>query len=259
MNKLTGRFRKEGLIQGLLLWCLGMVGVITLTATFIPDLLAGQDIPLPLWVIVLVSSLQTAVLLAVAVWIGCGSSPKVGLSSPLILAIVKGQSWSTVLARQWRFGLLVGVLGGLGLAGFNWLSPKVMGSGQLMNSGLPEIPLLARVLYGGITEEILIRWGLMSGLLWAIWKLAQRGQGIVEKRWVWLAIWISALLFGAGHLPYVATALPELTWDIVSFIVLANTGFGVLFGYLYWQRGLESAMIAHAGAHIVAFGLSALL
>ena len=36
-------------------------------------------------------------------------------------------------------------------------------------------------------------------------------------------------------------------------IVGANTVFGVLFGFLYWRRGLESAMVAHALAHVIAF------
>jgi membrane protease YdiL (CAAX protease family) len=31
----------------------------------------------------------------------------------------------------------------------------------------------------------------------------------------------------------------------------ANTSFGLLFGWLFWRRGLESAMVAHGLTHLV--------
>ena len=37
------------------------------------------------------------------------------------------------------------------------------------------------------------------------------------------------------------------------FVIGANTAFGLLFGYLFWRYGLESAMIAHAVAHVVSY------
>jgi len=37
----------------------------------------------------------------------------------------------------------------------------------------------------------------------------------------------------------------------VTFIVLANSFFGLVAGYLYWRKGLEAAIIAHMSAHIV--------
>jgi len=39
----------------------------------------------------------------------------------------------------------------------------------------------------------------------------------------------------------------------VLFVIVANTAFGVLFGYLYWRYGLEAAMIAHGTAHVVGY------
>jgi membrane protease YdiL (CAAX protease family) len=40
---------------------------------------------------------------------------------------------------------------------------------------------------------------------------------------------------------------------VVAFVIGVNTAFGLLFGYLYWRHGLESAMIAHAMSHLVNF------
>jgi membrane protease YdiL (CAAX protease family) len=40
---------------------------------------------------------------------------------------------------------------------------------------------------------------------------------------------------------------------VVFFGVGVNAAFGLLFGWLYWRRGLESAMIAHAMTHLVSY------
>ena len=62
---------------------------------------------------------------------------------------------------------------------------------------------------------------------------------------------MSALLFGAGHLPAASVLIGRLTTDIMLFVVGANAVFGGIFGYLFWRRGLEAAMIAHGTAHAV--------
>jgi hypothetical protein len=41
--------------------------------------------------------------------------------------------------------------------------------------------------------------------------------------------------------------------NVVAFVIGANTAFVLLFGYLFWRYELESAMIAHAVAHVVSY------
>ncbi len=83
--------------------------------------------------------------------------------------------------------------------------------------------------------------------------ILQRRRGTPRAVYIWLAIVVSALLFGAGHLPAAAALVGKLTGDIVLFVVGVNTAFGVLFGYLFWRHGLEAAMIAHGTAHVVSY------
>lgn len=116
-----------------------------------------------------------------------------------------------------------------------------------------NIPLLARILYGGVTEELLLRWGVMTTLLWLAWRFIHRRRGLPGASSVWIAITISALLFGLGHLPTAAALVGHLSASIVFFVVVVNAMFGVLFGYLYWRVGLEAAMIAHGTAHAVSY------
>jgi hypothetical protein len=52
-------------------------------------------------------------------------------------------------------------------------------------------------------------------------------------------------------LPIAFLIFPQATVVLIAFVVLANSLFGLIAGYLYWKKGLESAMIAHILAHVV--------
>ena len=51
---------------GLLLWAAGMLGVVAVTVTLLPGMLEGQNLPIPLWVVSLLSLGQSGVLVALA-------------------------------------------------------------------------------------------------------------------------------------------------------------------------------------------------
>jgi hypothetical protein len=34
-------------------------------------------------------------------------------------------------------------------------------------------------------------------------------------------------------------------------VIVANSAFGIVTGYLYWKYGLESAIVAHMLGHVV--------
>jgi membrane protease YdiL (CAAX protease family) len=44
--------------------------------------------------------------------------------------------------------------------------------------------------------------------------------------------------------------LGELTPALVTRVIVLNTVAGLVFGWLFWRRGLEAAMVAHATAHL---------
>lgn len=233
----------------LLLWLAGMLGVVVITVTVLPQLLREVTLPAPLWVVSLASLAQSALLVALAVWAGVALAPAVGLRAPAFEAAVTARPLGPALRPQLLPGLIAGVLGGMLLFAVGRYAPAALA--EIQERFNP--PLLARILYGGITEELLLRWGVMTALVWLAWRLLQRRRGAPRAVYIWVAIVASALLFGAGHLPAAAALVGELTGDIVVFVVGANTAFGVLFGYLFWRYGLEAAMIAHGTAHAVSY------
>ena len=232
---------------GLVLWLAGMLGVVVVTTTVLPRLLAEVELPAPLWVLSIASLAQSATLLALAVWAGVALAPAVGLRAPAFEAAVSGRPIAPALRPQLFPGVTAGLFGGALLFTALRLAPAALTAAQEQFN----LTLAARVLYGGVTEELLLRWGIMTALVWLSWRVLQRRQGAVHAGYVWLAILVSALLFAAGHLPAAAAMIDVLDANIVAFVIGWNAAFGLLFGYLFWRYGLESAMLAHALSHVV--------
>ena len=67
---------------------------------------------------------------------------------------------------------------------------------------------------------------------------------------MWLAILVSAVLFGVGHLPAAAMVGMPLTAPVIARVVTLNAFAGIVFGWLFWRRSLEAAMLAHAVTHL---------
>ena len=236
---------------GLVLWAAGIIGSVAITAMVLPQLLAQMQVslPAPVWVISLAGLVQSALLLALAVWAGVRLTPSLGLRAPACEAVATGRPIGPALRSQLPSGLIAGVLGGIFMLTAFRYAPGAVAELQDRFA----IPIVARVLYGGITEELLLRWGLMTALVWLAWRLLQQRRGPVRAGSVWPAIAVSALIFAALHLPAAAVLLGALDVPVVAFVIGVNTAFGVLFGYLFWRYGLESAMIAHALTHVVSF------
>jgi len=97
----------------------------------------------------------------------------------------------------------------------------------------------------GTLEEIGFRLGLMSliaflgGLFWK--DAANRPASGV----IWTAILLVALLFGALHISNIAELGLPLTPSLIAYAVIGNFFPGILFGWLYWKRGLETAILTH--------------
>ncbi|AZB71431.1 CPBP family glutamic-type intramembrane protease [Synechococcus elongatus] len=228
----------------LLLWLLGMMGVLSLLLLPLPPLGEAPIPPMALRVLVLI---QPTILLTIAVLIGARLAPAVGLQAPAVVACSNRQNgWSLLQPQLWP-ALLAGLLSGVLL----W---AIAGVGQFLLplelASMAAPPLLLRFLYGGITEEILLRWGLMTLLLWLGWRWGQRRQGLPQKRWVAIAIALSAFVFAAAHLPYAAAIGLPLTPVLTGYLLLQNGLFGLVAGYLYWRYGLEAAIVAHWVVHL---------
>jgi len=247
-----------------ILWLAGLAGVISFLLIDLNALIAilpippGTEMPLSIPAMKLVTVFQQAIILAVAVLVGVVLASKVGLSSPVAEAAASGGDSVSAFKPQIIPGIVGGLAGGVSLvliaaALKPFLSPEVLA--RLGQYG-KILPLPTRLLYGGIIEELLLRWGLMTLLVWAAWRLFQKGQNRPKPALFVGSILISSLVFAIGHLPMAFMLFPELTLALKLFVIVGNSAFDLIAGYLYWKKGLESAMIAHALTHVVMFTAS---
>lgn len=231
------------------MWLAGMLGVAVVAVLVVPILVSGRPLPMPVWALSAISLVQGALFLALSVWAGVALAPKVGLHTPAFEAFANSSPVTVTVRPQLAPGMLGGLASGLLLVVLSYAPPPELAAAAKAFS----FPLVARLLYGGITEELLLRWGLMSIVLWVLWRFLHRSHTLPPASLVWVAIVITAVLFGVGHLPAASSIVGSLTFHVVAFVIVGNAIFGVLAGWLFWRFGLESAMLAHCIAHLVAY------
>jgi membrane protease YdiL (CAAX protease family) len=245
----------------LILWIAGMAGVLSfllvdlsalIMALPLPEGTPPPDLPPPA-LLKLLAIIQPAVLTSLAVLVGIWLAPKVGLQAPAAEAVANGQPFLPALRPQILPGVIAGLASGVAIVA-TWVIAKpflpeeFVTRAQEFNKFIPHV---VRILYGGFTEEILLRWGLMTFLVWVMSRLFQRGQGSTRRIFFVAAIVISAVVFGVGHLPVASALAGGLTLPIGIYVITGNSLFGIVAGFLYWRRGLEAAMLAHMFAHLV--------
>ena len=243
----------------LILFLSGFAGVLSFLLLDLSALIAfipvpaGSEPPVITPAIQVLGLIQQAVLLAVAVIIGIALAPKVGLSAPFAECLAAGGRCFPALRPQLKPGLIGALVGSLliiltSLAFRPFFTTETIERTREIGRIIP-IPM--RLLYGGITEELLIRWGLMTLLLWIAWRVFGKKDIKPTRGYFVAAILISSFIFGAGHLPFALTVLPGSNAVVIPFVILANSAFGCVAGYLYWKYGLEAAVIAHMICHVV--------
>ncbi len=100
----------------------------------------------------------------------------------------------------------------------------------------------------GVREEIWLRLGVMTLIIWGLTKLV--GRRLPGPVLVWSGIILASLLFGMMHLPK-ARQLFGLSGPIIVMVLVGNGVIALIFGWLYWRKGLVAAMTAHTAQDIV--------
>jgi Type II CAAX prenyl endopeptidase Rce1-like len=210
----------------------------------------------PRWVLVLLQSAQSVVLMGVATGLGLLIAHHIGLGAPLLEGLLAGKNVAAQAQAMLAPALILGIASStvLLILEITVFWPRLP---QSMRDTVPIPTLWKRLLasfYGGIDEEILLRLFVLSLLAWLIgfaWHLPGGGPTTGA---LWLANILAAVVFGLGHLPATA-ALAKLTPLLIVRAIVLNGIVGVAAGYLYWQYGLEAAMLAHFSADLVIHGI----
>ncbi|AWM85549.1 CPBP family intramembrane glutamic endopeptidase [Microvirga sp. 17 mud 1-3] len=239
---------------------LGLVGVLSLVPGLdaaveqirhLPDAPPVSDAALTAILLI-----QPTVLVLVAIAIGVLLAERAGLVS-ILLRRSRGKA-APEAAGGWLNALILAGIAGT-VAALADLTLRRLSPGSFTHiPRLDDVPLSGRItalLYGGVTEELMIRFGLMTLLLWLGMRVlrGRRPRGLV-----WIAIALAALPFAAGHLPALMSLGPPDEVLILRTLAL-NGLLGLVYGWLYASRSLEHAMLAHMATHAIFWTATPLL
>lgn len=202
---------------------------------------------IPLVTIFLVQLLQSTLLFSVAIFFGLLLIKKIDFHLPLLEAFLAHKDYKKVIKDISFLSILTGGATAITIFATDHLFTL---QGSVISTSQDLAPIWQKLLaafYGGITEEILMRLFLMTLLIWIGIKITKKSKptqiGII------IPIVLAAIIFGLGHLPITAS-LTKITPLIVIRAVILNGIGGIVFGWLYWKKGLEAAIIAHFSADI---------
>ena len=220
-----------------------------LEKTAVDRMPSAKTLP-PRSVIVTATLVQSLLLVSAAAAVGTGLAPRVGLEAPFFEALVSGQPLWAALEPQLVPALILGVGGALAIVAAYYLLFRPRLDGQTVRS-MEELRMelgpWARLLYGGVVEEVLFRWGVMTLLAW----MGAELFGGPTPALMWTVIVVSGVLFGIGHLPSYRLAGCQVTPLFLALMIVLNLWATLICGWLFWQYGLLAAMIAHMLYHLV--------
>jgi membrane protease YdiL (CAAX protease family) len=191
---------------------------------------------------------ESAILSMLLIALGLKCGPSVGLGWPPL----DGWGAGPENRKRMRSALKIAVILGVVAATFDVTLSWVMQRFADMDFAI-ETPSWWASLLGsigaGISEEIWLRLGIMTFFVWLLAKLAF--QKLPVPAVIWTGNLLACLIFGALHLPQGARVIGHLSGPIVAFALIGNGVPGLMFGWLYWRKGLFAAMVCHAWADIM--------
>jgi hypothetical protein len=178
-----------------------------------------------------------------ACWVGIILGRQMNMSPPLLWSALSRQEGAA--QKLWpAIGLatVVGLLFGAALVILRWVCQPYLPD-ELPTLGHRGVVGGLAVSFGAaVAEEVWFRFGLMTLLVWFVTRI--KGPSLPSAGQVWSVILLSSISFGIAHLPQLISYGAASIYAITA-TMLGNIMVGTLYGWLYWQRGLFAAIIAH--------------
>ena len=228
---------------------IGIIGGIPYSLTLQEDLL--KEIPISMPVLISISILQSTVLFILVIFFGLVLARKIGLGTPILDRFFQKKEIISQFKSTAILSIFLGIIAGILIVAGDYIF-SIIGSTDLTNIIQTPPPWQGFLIsfYGGINEEILLRLFFMSLLIWIFLKIKKSDSQKLNPSYVWFAIILSSILFGLAHLPMVASITNITPLLILRALILNGIG-GIIFGWLYWKKGLESSIISHFSADII--------
>jgi hypothetical protein len=196
--------------------------------------------------------------------IGILLKDRLGIMFPLFPDKGNVASATTSKSRLVLNAVGIGIaLGAIGLL-INWITKPII-SENLAASGIdsaailsasPIAPLWAMSLLSlsaGIVEEVAFRLGILVFLAWLLSLIWKPRGGKLRPGVFWVVNIVLAIVFSLAHFSNLVVAGIPLGLGIVLRTVIGNSLASLVFGWLFWKKGLGSAVLAHSSVDLTVY------
>lgn len=193
--------------------------------------------------------IQTLLMVFVMSFAGSVLSVRTGLKDPVLEAILQGiyglNAFLPMILPTFLYSLL-------GLIIFCILYYGVVASilddlsFERMGKIRSALGVDGCVLYGGVVEEVIARWGLMNVVAFFALIFAKQ----INSPVIITSIILSGLLFAVGQIPAYLAAGCVSSRRLVYSITILSLWQSLVFGFLFWQYGIVSAILGHMFFHL---------
>lgn len=183
------------------------------------------------WKVFFFSTVQSALFFGLICWLSYLLVPKTDLTPFAAKKPLKRIVYPGVIS-----GILVGLI-------LYSLEKTIFSKSLLAGMHPPAWSGILASLYGGVNEEVLMRLFLFT-LIYFLFRKIFKFSDQNRIGFLWATNGIVAIAFGVGHLPALFKLITPTSFEISRVLVL-NAIPGLVFGWLYWSRGLWAAMAAH--------------
>jgi membrane protease YdiL (CAAX protease family) len=237
----------------------GLFAIVPYSLALQANTLSQANLPMPLPLLVTIQVAAQVPLFGLLIAIGLLLANHIGLGLPLLESRLRGESIGPRLRQILPISVVLGIVSALLVIALDVyvFQPSLKAQLGALASGLTSPAAKPAAwqgflasFYGGINEELLLRLFAMSLLAWIGHFVSKTADGKPTLGVLWTANILAAILFGLGHLPATAQLLPITPLVVVRAVVL-NGLIGIVTGYLYFTRGLESAILSHFSADII--------
>ncbi|WP_409341055.1 type II CAAX prenyl endopeptidase Rce1 family protein [Paenibacillus sp. MBLB4367] len=200
--------------------------------------------------LLMIMIMQNVLLIVIPAIIGTYFGPLVGIREPFLESLFYGETADVQsLWRQTGYGLLWGVVctGVWLLAYYGYIRKRMDKESVMLTERLRlRLGLLARITSGGINEEVMFRFGLLTLLLWLASLIAPLNEAVV-----WISLVVTGVVFGLAHIPGLVAEGCKKTPLLVVTSLFGNLWVAIFCGYALLQFGLISAIVIHIVFHVM--------
>lgn len=163
-----------------------------------------------------------------------------GLGTPLNLALLSPETRSR-LARRWWLAPVVGLAAALVDVAVDhvFFGGETMRRTPDLGAHPPVINRVAVTTIGSIGEELFFRVGVATVVAWAVYWILRRVLADPRSVAQWSGILVAATWSGLWHVGMVGN--PADFWRVMTINLIGS----IVYGWFYWRRGFELAVLAH--------------